>query len=248
LGGAGAPGLRGPVRREDDQRDSPEVRFDHGGQEVGSRRAGRAEERHRPPQSLGQAQAEKARRPLVDVAEEADFGPLGKEEREGRRAGARRKAHLPQAGANQLVDKGDGGKVRVHRGDRSSAWITGLILSADSSNSASGSESATIPHPANRCASSPASRAERKATAKSPPPGPIQPTGPAYQPRSIPSTARMSSRAAPVGCPPTAGVGCSRSTRSRMERGAASLPRTGVKRCCTLRTLRSEGAGATSRL
>src|SRR5947209_3826953 len=48
----------------------------------------------------------------------------------------------------------------------------------------------------------------------------IQPTGPAYQPRSRPSSAGISSSARSRGSPPTAGVGWSSSTSSIDERAS----------------------------
>ena len=60
----------------------------------------------------------------------------------------------------------------------------------------------------------------------------VEPTdGPAYQPRSRCSCSSSSSRAAARGQPPTAGVGWSRSTRSRMLRSSWSTPDTSLARC-----------------
>lgn len=61
----------------------------------------------------------------------------------------------------------------------SSASRMGTSLATDSANSACGSESATMPHPANRCARFPVTRPQRSAMAHSPSPRrSIQPTGP----------------------------------------------------------------------
>src|SRR6185312_16041523 len=76
----------------------------------------------------------------------------------------------------------------------------------DSAYSLSASESATIPQPAKSVALLPSTSAERNATTNSPSPlAPIQPIGPAYQPRSSFSLARITSSASRRGKPPTAG-------------------------------------------
>src|SRR5262245_62567205 len=81
-------------------------------------------------------------------------------------------------------------------------------FNSDSWSSAAGSESATIPQPANRWASRSRISAERRPTQNSPSSAAsIQPTVPAYQPRSIPSSSAITSAAAPAGSPPIAGVG-----------------------------------------
>ena len=92
-----------------------------------------------------------------------------------------------------------------------------------------------MPQPTNRWAWSPAMTPDRMATTNSPSPrASTQPTGPAYQPRSRCSCSSSSSRAASRGQPPTAGVGCSRSTRSRMPRSSRRSPEMSVARCCTV--------------
>jgi hypothetical protein len=92
-----------------------------------------------------------------------------------------------------------------------------------SASSAAGSESRTIPHPANRRAAFPRSRAQRRATENSPSPlGSVQPTAPAYQPRSKPSSAGINRTACSRGSPPTAGVGCSSPASSITGQGEAS--------------------------
>ena len=80
-----------------------------------------------------------------------------------------------------------------------------------------------MPPPAKRWASRSRSRALRSPTQNSPSSAAsIQPTGPAYQPRSIPSSSSISGAAAGQGSPPTAGVGCSSPASSIAERGSAS--------------------------
>ena len=89
-----------------------------------------------------------------------------------------------------------------------SAAVIVRSFSLDSSHSRAGSESATIPQPANRTATRPRTSAQRSATISSPSPSaPSQPIGPAYQPRSKPSCSAMSASAMSRGSPPTAGVG-----------------------------------------
>src|ERR1700730_16027679 len=79
-------------------------------------------------------------------------------------------------------------------------------LTSVSASSAIGSESRTMPVPAE----------QRGAPQNSPSPvASAQPTGPAYQPRSSPSSAGMSGAAPSSGSPPTAGVGCIIPARSR---------------------------------
>ena len=76
--------------------------------------------------------------------------------------------------------------------------------------------------------------------------------GPAYQPRSRPSSAGISGAAAACGSPPTAGVGCSSAGElDRARRGCASCARIGVARCWMLATLhdrRLVGAPSTQTL
>ncbi|MNL67246.1 hypothetical protein D3C87_1918110 [compost metagenome] len=70
--------------------------------------------------------------------------------------------------------------------------------------------------------------AERIPTAKSQASAPTQPTAPAYQPRTRPSSRRTATRAASRGVPQTAGVGKRAvSTSSRVVSGE-SWPDTGV--------------------
>src|ERR1044072_3391969 len=104
-------------------------------------------------------------------------------------------------------------------------------LTSVSASSAAGSEPATTPTPAKRRASRSRSRALRRATQNSPSSvASIQPTGPAYQPRSICSSSAIASAARDQGSPPTAGVGCSKPTRSTAQRGPASWAGSGGAR------------------
>ena len=103
-----------------------------------------------------------------------------------------------------------------------------------------------MPLPANRCATSSRISAQRIATHSSPSSSrSVQPTAPAYQPRSMPSSAGISRAASSRGSPPTAGVGCSRPASSSTGSGSASWARIGVPRCCTLCTFTSTGRSAT---
>src|SRR5690606_9206669 len=140
--------------------------------------------------------------------------------------------HVTDAGPRQLVDERayirKRGLLDAHRWAPSAARI-GRSFNTDSSYSLSGSESPMIPQPANKSAASPRTRAERKPTANSPSPAPsIQPTGPAYQPRSSSSISRMSFSAASVGQPPMAGVGCTRDTSANTSTSAFTRAVTGV--------------------
>src|ERR1700687_1726414 len=88
------------------------------------------------------------------------------------------------------------------------AVSSALNFSSVSSSSRAASESGITPTPAYRRAPSSQSRPQRSATANSPSPlASIQPTAPAYQPRSMASSSSMSESAAARGQPPTAGVG-----------------------------------------
>ncbi|ALX46177.1 hypothetical protein AQ610_27745 [Burkholderia humptydooensis] len=128
---------------------------------------------------------------------------------------ARRVSLAGHVRANQCVVKGIGATVR-RLPTASRASIAACIpdsLRLVSRYSRAGSDSATIPQPANSRQAPAETSAERSATTKSPLPcASIQPTGPAYQPRSKPSCARMRSSAAARGWPATAGVGCSAAT------------------------------------
>ena len=87
------------------------------------------------------------------------------------------------------------------------------------------------------------SSAERRATQNSPSSAAsIQPTGPAYQPRSSPSSSSIAASARPSGSPPTAGVGCSSPANSTAERGSASWAWIGLARCWMFATLTRTGS------
>ena len=89
-----------------------------------------------------------------------------------------------------------------------SAGSSAPSLISVSASSADGSEPRTMPQPAYSRAVGPRSRAHRSATQNSPSPvASVQPIAPAYQPRSRPSSAGISSSARVRGWPPTAGVG-----------------------------------------
>ena len=120
-------------------------------------------------------------------------------------------------------------------------------LSSVSASSPAGSESATMPAPAKRWAMRSRSSAERRATQNSPSSvASIQPTGPAYQPRSMSSSSEITRSATSAGSPPTAGVGCSSAASSTAESGSASCACTGVARCWMLATLISSGSESAS--
>ena len=74
--------------------------------------------------------------------------------------------------------------------------------------------------------------------------GRSSPPGPAYQPRSRPSSAGISGSATSRGSPPTAGVGCSRPASSTAGTGSRSWARIGVARCWTFWTFTSSGSSA----
>src|ERR1700694_640802 len=96
------------------------------------------------------------------------------------------------------------------------AVSSALNFSSVSSSSRAASESGITPTPAYRRAPSSQSRPQRSATANSPSPlASIQPTAPAYQPRSMASSSSMSESAAARGQPPTAGVGWRAAASSR---------------------------------
>ena len=102
-------------------------------------------------------------------------------------------------------------RLSVAAGQPDNASRIGISLAALSPSSASGSEPATMPQPANsrsRAGSSGSMRAQRSAIPHSPSPAAsIQPTGPAYRPRSFLDLGYQRS-GGPVGVPQTAAVGC----------------------------------------
>src|SRR5713226_6548311 len=123
-----------------------------------------------------------------------------------------------------------------------SAPNIGFSFQSDSAYSAAALDSATMPHPANNVAEEPWTRADLMPTTNSPSPSRLtQPIGPAYQPRSRPSVARINSSAGWRGKPPIAGVGCSRSTRSSTPWPGVTWPRRGVSRCCRLGSFCTRG-------
>ena len=90
--------------------------------------------------------------------------------------------------------------------------------------------------------------AERRAMPHSPSPVvSIQPTGPAYRPRSMPSISEISRTASAVGVPPTAADGCSDAARWSDDTVPASwtTPATSVARCMTLGRWSTNGASGT---
>src|SRR5688500_333696 len=104
----------------------------------------------------------------------------------------------------ELIDQSGGeievGGSRFERHAAPSAESIGRSFRQVSSYSAAGTESATIPLPANSEAMRPESSPERSATANSPDPSrSVQPNGPAYQPRSISSSSRMIESARSLG-------------------------------------------------
>ena len=124
-----------------------------------------------------------------------------------------------------------------------------MSFAAASRTSVSGSESATTPQPANSRATGPSSWAHRSASPSSPlPSASIQPTGPAYRPRSMPSSSAISASAALRGVPPTAAVGCTVAARRSRVAGSSrsSLPCTSLDRCDTLCSAITPGVSGTS--
>ena len=100
-------------------------------------------------------------------------------------------------------------RSRVHHSP--SASRTGMSLAAVSASSSAGSESATMPQPANSRTWLPSNSAERKAMPHSPSPSAsIHPTGLANLPRSSRSISSISATALPSGCRPPRRSGAGR--------------------------------------
>src|SRR5215213_765479 len=111
---------------------------------------------------------------------------------------------MAHAAGGELIDQRgreiEVGDSRIERHAAPSAESIGRSFRQVSSYSAVGTESATMPLPANSEAMRPERSAERIATANSPDPlRSVQPNGPAYQPRSIFSSSRMIESARSVG-------------------------------------------------
>src|ERR1044072_4915217 len=189
--------------------------------------------------------------PIVFTARPADSNPLivVKARRGPSGAGAAAAAGPPtSASASATAQRPPAyrntrGILHYSASRGSNAWS----LTSVSASSAAGSEPATTPTPAKRRASRSRSRALRRATQNSPSSvASIQPTGPAYQPRSMRSRVVIVSAARDQGSPPAAGVGCRNPPSSNGQRGSASWARTGVARCWMLATLTISGSGACS--
>jgi hypothetical protein len=118
LAGADRAQLGRPVGGQQDQRDRRQVGLADGGVEVGSRGAGRAEDRHRRPARLGRAEREERRGALVDDHAHPDRRLAPERNRQRRRAGAWRDDRVAHPAAGQLLDEGRGergvGVGRVH--------------------------------------------------------------------------------------------------------------------------------------
>src|ERR1700674_3499604 len=158
-----------------------------------------------------------------------------------RDAGVDEKNREPRARA--LVMDARAVEGHVHQ---TSAVSRALNFSSVSSSSRAGSESGMTPTPAYNRAPSSQSNPQRSATANSPSPRPsIQPTAPAYQPRSIPSSSSMRLSAASRGQPPTAGGGGSAAAGSSGSAGGScSSAVTEVARCWMFVNRTTSGGGA----
>ena len=142
--------------------------------DVASRTTGR-------PLVPGDAEREEARRALVE--EHADPEPGRRPQREGERRRARPGAddRVGDAGRDELGGEGaqEPGVAHASSSGIPSAEITACSLIRDSSHSRSGSESATIPQPANSVARVRSTIPHRSATHSSPSPSaPSHPIGP----------------------------------------------------------------------
>ena len=165
---------------ENNQRHAGELGLSHCGPEVGYRGARGHDHRHRPVAPLGQPERHKAETALVkvQVTTKALMGGGGHGQRRGAGAGGQRdvahpeaKELLQQEGGPDVVEGGvlarkrGAGKLFAgrlftggHRGSRSvkrvndypSRESTLAILLSSSAHSATGSEPATMPAPANR--------------------------------------------------------------------------------------------------
>ena len=118
LVGAGAGELGRPVGGQHQQRDRRLVGLDHGRVEVGRRRPGGAQHRHRPPAGLGQAEGGERRGPLVDPdVQPQPAALLQLDQGHGQRGAARsgRQDGLAQPAPGQLVAEGQAERGRrVH--------------------------------------------------------------------------------------------------------------------------------------
>ncbi len=101
-----------------------------------------------------------------------------------------------------------------------------------------------MPQPANSRARRPSSSAQRSAIPNSPLPcASTQPTGPAYRPRSICSSSRISSSAVSAGVPHTAAGGCSVPASDSTERSRAQSAPDGGAQVVYVGQLEQRGAG-----
>src|SRR5207244_7549237 len=133
-------------------------------------------------QRASQPEPKIGRRALVQMHPHFDVGVLGKCDGQGCRARARTHRDVSHPGAGELLHKRADQVGGRHLSKPSAARI-GWSFQPDSAYSVAGSESATMPHPANSVAELPFSNAERIPTTNSPSPSRFsQPMGPAYQP------------------------------------------------------------------
>ena len=178
-----------PVGGQQDERDARQRRLDDGRQQLGDGRPGRDDDRDRPPRGASQTQREEPRRRSSSRTRTRSPGWARDGQRERRRARpgtdddvghpARRPApgRSPEARATSVTGRPPATPP--------SAAVIVRSLSRDSSHSRAGSESATIPQPANRTASRPRTSAQRSATISSPSPSAPEPADRARIPAAI---------------------------------------------------------------
>ena len=146
--------LRRPIGGQNDERHPGERSLDDGRREVDHGRARGRQEDNRAPGRSRDAEGEEPGRALVDQDPDSDSVVRSKCQRERGRSRAGTHDRVANAGPGQLFDEGAElarpAATRAHGSSpaRPRAAATARILILDSSHSQSGSESATIPHPA----------------------------------------------------------------------------------------------------
>ena len=177
LARSAGPHLRRPIGGDDDERRRALEGLHDRRQVIGRSRAARADEHHRLPVLLGEAQGEETGGALIEDGNRLDSRVPGEGDRERGRARPGREHGLGEALPHQGVDEDrapqgvrvagiQGGDVHWERRASSMA----LNFSSVSANSFSGEDPATIPAPAYRRARGPSTSAERRPTKKLPSP------------------------------------------------------------------------------
>src|SRR5829696_570759 len=189
---------------QDDERDATQARFHDCWEKIRRGGAGGTEHGYGRCELPRHTKREKRRRSFVDQNPTPNVRMGCQRDRDRGRSRTGADHRVAHAAGDKLIDE-CGGEIEI--GD---SWIDshaapsaesmGRSFRQVSSYSAEGTDSGTMPLPANSEAMRPERSAERMSTANSPDPSrPVQPNGPAYQPRLIASSSRMIESARSVG-------------------------------------------------